>query len=140
MNAIDTNIWIYCHDRRDSRKQKTARDLVLGVQPMGLLWQVGCEFVAAARKLEPFGFTQQMAWNALADMQAMADEVLLPDPESWTDAEELQSQYQLQFWDALLLAGCVRGAVTTLYSEDFSEHEEIHGIRIVDPFDATETQ
>lgn len=54
MNAIDTNIWIYCHDKRDPVKQSKALDVVETVGPQRLLWQVGCEFIAAARKLERF--------------------------------------------------------------------------------------
>ena len=78
MNAIDTNVWIYCHDVRNPEKQQVAQRLIETLEPIGLLWQVGCEFIAAARKLEPFGFTQEQAWQSLADMQAMADAVLLP--------------------------------------------------------------
>lgn len=51
MNVVDTNIWIYCHDTRDPAKQQRARELVRTVRPLTLLWQVGCEFIAASRKL-----------------------------------------------------------------------------------------
>jgi predicted nucleic acid-binding protein len=68
MNAIDTNVWIYCHDTRDQEKQQVALQLIETVEPIVLLWQVGCEFIAASRKLERFGFTQEQAWQALADM------------------------------------------------------------------------
>jgi predicted nucleic acid-binding protein len=83
MNAIDTNIWIYCHDSRDSEKQQVAQRLIETTGRIALLWQVGCEFIAAARKLQPFGFTEEQAWQSLEDMQAMADAVLLPAPELW---------------------------------------------------------
>ncbi len=48
MNAVDTNILIYTHDPRDEVKQAVAVALV-GTLPDGvLLWQVACEYVAAA--------------------------------------------------------------------------------------------
>jgi predicted nucleic acid-binding protein len=72
MNAIDTNIWVYCHDARDGEKQRAAQQLIETAESMALPWQVGCEFIAAARKLQPFGFTQEEAWQSLEDMQAMA--------------------------------------------------------------------
>jgi hypothetical protein len=53
MNAIDTNVWIYCHDVRDPEKQQVAQRLIETVDSVVLLWQVGCEFIAAARKLKP---------------------------------------------------------------------------------------
>jgi len=29
MNAIDTNVWLYCYDDRDPRKRERARELAL---------------------------------------------------------------------------------------------------------------
>jgi predicted nucleic acid-binding protein len=36
MNAIDTNVWIYCHDTRDLEKQQTAQKLVSTVSTIVL--------------------------------------------------------------------------------------------------------
>jgi predicted nucleic acid-binding protein len=58
MNAIDTNIWLYSHDTRDPRKQALSQQLLASVRPLALPWQVGCEFIAASRKLGPAGFTE----------------------------------------------------------------------------------
>jgi predicted nucleic acid-binding protein len=137
MNAIDTNVWIYSHDSRDESKRRTAQKLIATLEPIALLWQVGCEFVAAARKLEPFGFSPQQAWAALADMQAMADAVLLPNCETWSIARDVHERLQLHFWDALIVAACIQGRVDTLYSEDFGDRIAIEGLRIVNPFVGT---
>ncbi len=134
MNAIDTNIWIYSHDVRDEHKRQKSQDLIANLEPMALLWQVGCEFVAAARKLEPFGFTRRQAWDALAEMRAMSDVVLFPDHELWDITCDLQKRLDLQYWDALIVAGCIRGGVRTMYSEDFYDGQEIDGVLIVNPF------
>ncbi len=37
MNAIDTNIWVYCYDKRDLGKQQKARELAASVAPLVLL-------------------------------------------------------------------------------------------------------
>jgi predicted nucleic acid-binding protein len=139
MNAIDTNVWIYCHDVRDPEKQKIAQRLIETVEPIVLLWQVGCEFIAAARKLEPFGFNQEQAWQSLADMQAMVDTVLLPTPELWPRCQAIQQQHGIHFWDAIIIATCIHYRVTTLYSEDIAENDDLHGLRIVNPFRKGET-
>jgi predicted nucleic acid-binding protein len=81
MIAIDTNIWIYCHDSRDAEKRLIAQQMIQTAEPIALLWQVGCEFIAAARKLQPFGFSEEQAWQSLEDMQAMSAAVLLTGPE-----------------------------------------------------------
>jgi predicted nucleic acid-binding protein len=104
------------------------------VRPVLLPWQVGCEFIAASRKLEPFGFTNDMAWDALHDMQDSAAEIAIPNPLDWLAASHLQRTEMLSFWDALLIATCLRHGVTALYTEDFGSPRNIRGINIINPF------
>jgi predicted nucleic acid-binding protein len=111
MNAIDTNIWLYSHDSRDPPKQRKAQALIATTRPLALPWQVGCEFVAASRKLAPAGFTEDSAWQSLQAMQQMADVILLPVPGVWLDTYHLHSRYSLSFWDALLAAACIHDGV-----------------------------
>lgn len=137
MNAVDTNIWIYCHDTRDPEKQAKAKQLVASVRPMVLVWQVGCEFIAACRKLAPLGFTSDDAWDALADMQKISEKILVPEPQIWGEARGLQQRYTLSFWDSLLATACIRGGVQTLYTEDFGGSPEIDGMKIINPLVST---
>jgi len=51
MTAVDTNVFLYAHDPRDSRKQAIALSLLGSLNDGVLLWQVACEFLAAGRKL-----------------------------------------------------------------------------------------
>ena len=118
MNALDTNIWLYSHDTRDGNKQAIAQQLIATVRPLALPWQVGCEFIAASRKLGSAGFTEVQAWSALALMRTLADAVLLPISDLWTETQILQGRYSLSFWDALLAAACLRDRVQILYTED----------------------
>jgi predicted nucleic acid-binding protein len=71
MIALDTNVLIYCCDRRDSRRQQLALDLVAGTGDGVLPWQVACEFIAASRKLAGQGFTAGQAWQRLAEFLAL---------------------------------------------------------------------
>jgi predicted nucleic acid-binding protein len=134
MNAIDTNIWVYRYDFRDPAKQKTAERLLATVRPLVLLWQVGCEFLAASRELAAFGFTEDQAWSALADMQVVAADTLFPDATVWAEARTLQVRHALSFWDALLVAACIRGGVQNLYTEDMGAPRVIDGLALVNPF------
>jgi predicted nucleic acid-binding protein len=136
MNAIDTNIWLYRHDKRDLHKQEVARRLIEDARPWVLPWQVGCEFLAAARKLEPFGFTADDAWAVLADMQVIASAILLPEPMLWAETRTLSGRFTLSFWDALLVAPCLRGGVKTLYTEDMGAPRTVEGLALVNPFTA----
>ncbi len=134
MNAIDTNIWVYCHDTRDPAKQQKAQRLLETIESLVLLWQVGCEFMAAARKLEHIGFTKGQAWESLADMQSMASVILLPTPDIWPLCQAIQKKHGIHYWDALILAACMHDGVKTLYSEDIPENDDFNGLRIVNPF------
>lgn len=57
MNAVDTNILIYAQDPRDKSKQKIAQQLIAALDDGVLLWQVACEYLSNARKLQSFGFS-----------------------------------------------------------------------------------
>ena len=134
MTALDTNIWLYSHDSRDPVKQQRAQRIIAETNPIALLWQVGCEFVAAGRKLQPFGFTHDQAWNALREMRQLSSAILLPTPETWDIAEELHRQYSLSFWDGMIVAACLQHGIGTLVSEDINPAASIDGLMILNPF------
>jgi predicted nucleic acid-binding protein len=134
MNALDTNVWLYSHDTRDPRKQGLAQQLIATARPLALPWQVGCEFVAASRKLTAAGFTEAQAWAALTAMRALADVILLPVPDLWPETQALQARYSLSFWDALLVSTCLRGGVQVLYTEDIGAPRAIDSLSLVNPF------
>ena len=63
MNAVDTNVLLYVHDPRDVTKQVTASNLLQSLTDGVLLWQVACEYLAASRKLVPFGYNLTQAYH-----------------------------------------------------------------------------
>lgn len=134
MNALDTNVWLYSHDTRDPRKQQLAQQLIAAARPLALPWQVGCEFVAAGRKLAAVGFTEAQAWASLAAMRALADVILLPAPDLWPETQALLGRYSLSFWDALLVGACLHGGVQVLYTEDIGAPRVIDRLTLVNPF------
>jgi len=101
------------------------------VQPV-LLWQVGCEFIAASRKLAEHGFTQKAAWVQLS-MLINAWGVAIPRTTMLSRAQWLHLQERVSFWDAMLFAACLDAGVTRLYTEDIPG-SAIPGLEIVNPF------
>jgi predicted nucleic acid-binding protein len=69
MNAVDTNVLIYSRDPRDPQKQVTANALPASLTDGVLLWQVACEYIAASRKLERFGYDMSQAMADVHDMR-----------------------------------------------------------------------
>lgn len=133
MNAVDTNVLVYVHDPRDPKKQETAIFLLDSLEDVVLLWQVSCEYLAASRKLTPFGYDLTMAFEDVRDMRS-SWKTILP---SWTLqdlAKDLTSGYSLSFWDAMIVAACLESGVTTLYSEDLHSNSKIEGLSIINPF------
>lgn len=135
MNAVDTNILIYARDPRDSVKQTVATALLSSLTD-GVLWQVACEYIAASRKLEPFGYDRTQALADIADMRE-AWKTILPTWSVMDRAEQLLTRYQLSFWDGLIIAGCLESGVARLYSEDLDESVQAEGLEIVNPFRAS---
>ena len=133
MNAVDTNVLIYVHDRRDPFKQATAEDLVRTLPDAALLWQVACEYIAASRKLEPFGYSRERAWRDINKL-LMLWHPQLPTWDTLHRAEELMRRYSLSSWDALIVAACLEGGITRIYSEDFDASARAEGLEVINPF------
>lgn len=133
MNAVDTNVLFYAHDQRDVSKREAAVKLISSIEDGALLWQVACEFLAAAKKLEPFGYDRQHAWQDIRSLRLVWS-VVFPGWAVLERADDLVKRYSLSHWDALLIASCVESPVTRLYSEDFDAYGEIDGVEIVNPF------
>ncbi len=133
MNAVDTNVLIYARDPRDPAKQAIANSLLASFTDGVLLWQVACEYLAAARKLVPLGFDLNQAWADIADMRG-AWKPVTPTWEVMDRAEQIMASYKLSSWDALIVAACLESGVTRLYSEDFDKSAAATGLEIVNPF------
>jgi predicted nucleic acid-binding protein len=133
MIALDTNVLIYACDRADPRRQKIALELIGQATDGVLLWQVACEFVAAARKLSVHGFTAAQAWERLADFLALFP-LVLPTAAVLDRARTLQTQRQWSFWDALIVAACLECGVGRLYSEDLPGRDVPGALEVVNPF------
>jgi predicted nucleic acid-binding protein len=67
-------------------------------------------------------------------MRTLADVILLPFPDLWPETQALQGRYSLSFWDALLVAVCLREGVQVLYTEDIGAPRAIDQLSLVNPF------
>lgn len=133
MHAVDTNVLFYAHDPRDVAKQTAAISLIRSLTNGALLWQVACEYLSASRKLEPLGYSREAAWQDIQDLRRVWN-TILPSWSILDTARRLLSKYSLSFWDAMIIAACLEGGVTRLYSEDFDAYPDIDGLEVVNPF------
>ena len=98
-----------------------------------LLWQVACEFVAASRKLNAWGFTPLHAWDRLTEYLALFP-LILPAPPVFERARLLHLNDGWSFWDAMIVAACLECGVTRLYSEDLPGRAVPGPLEIINPF------
>lgn len=133
MIAVDTNVLLYACDPRDLRKQQIAIQIIDDLDDGALLWQVACEYLAAARKLSSYGFSEQDAYQEILILR-QAWQVLLPTWRVFNSAGELRSRFSLSIWDSLIVAQCLEGNVTELLTEDFDAYPVIDTLKIKNPF------
>ena len=136
MNAeqifIDTNILVYAHDRDAGDKYRMAKEKVRR------LWQRPFAPAVSVQVLQEF-YVSLLKKNAAVDEAKQA----ILDYMKWTVIEndgslllkgiEAQKQWQLSFWDALILSAAIRAKATVLWSEDLN-HGQLYGqVRVINP-------
>lgn len=138
MNAVDTNILVYSLVNDGSAKSKLASDLLdrLSAADTLLLWQVLCELGAVLSRLRSKGLSIENIQETLKGFRerfrlAIPDDVVLDL--GW----KLHLESRVSYWDAMLIAACVNAGADVLYTEDVQSAPEISGVRIVNPFTAT---
>lgn len=110
-----------------------AKALVNSLTDVVLLWQIACEYIAAARKFAPLGYGIEKAWRDIHMLRGLwtAQE---PTWQVFERAEELMKRYSLSSLDALLVAACLEAGVSRLYTEDFDDFLRAEGLEVVNPF------
>lgn len=132
---VDTNILVYAHDASTGARHQQARALLttLWVNRNGVLsTQVLQEFfVTITRKVTAPPATETVRqW--LTDY--MQWEVVINDATTILDAIDMQTRYQLSFWDAMILQAANNAGAATLYSEDLNAGQRYDHVTVVNPF------
>jgi len=130
---LDTNLIVYANDARDPAKQARAIAVVTQAMRDGtgvISTQVMQEYaVVAASKLrqDPDTILRQL-------LLLESLEVVLVTPALIRRGLELQFRYQLDYWDASILAAAEHAQCNVLLSEDLSPGQLYVTIRIENPF------
>lgn len=132
---VDTNILVYAKDAACPEKQKICKELLAGLwknRTGRLSVQVCNEFyVTVTRKLKP-GLDEYSAWHEMEIYSAWDPESL--DYKTLQKAREVQSHYQISWWDSLIVAAAFFAECGTIVSEDLNANQEYFGIKVVNPF------
>ena len=132
---IDTNIIVYAHDSDYPDKQISAQKIIFD----GMRGNKG---VISAQVLSELFVTITKKIKQKYSVPAAKHEILLLSHLSVVDidydlvirAVSTQNQYQLSYWDSLIVAAAERSDCDTLYSEDLSHGQKYFGIKCINPF------
>ncbi len=136
--VADTNILVYWFDDRSPRKQRIAATLLedgLENQSLSIPYQALVEFVPAVTRVRQ-GAPILDREQALQQVESL----LLKFPILWPDEALVRmtihaaAVYQVNWFDAQILAYAERQGSDTLYSEDFQHGRRYGGVRVINPF------
>jgi len=131
---VDTNIFVYAHDRSAGAKHTRAAALVqkLWKDNRGVVsTQVLQELCVNVRRRFAPAFTIAETQSLVEDL--LSWEIVINTPASVLAALEIESRYKVSFWDALILQATESSGAEILYSEDFSEGQTYGPVRVVNP-------
>jgi len=135
LQFVDTNILVYAHDRSAGTKQERALGLVEEIweNHLGCLSiQVMQEFYVVTTQKITKPLQQDTALRILRDLTQWR--LHTPIAEDVLGAISLQQQYNVSFWDAMILWSAQQLGCSILWSEDLSEGHEYGDLRVLNPF------
>lgn len=136
---VDTNVFVYLHDRSDPAKQARAHDWIeflirrragrLSVQVLQELYAV------LTRKVRP-AFEASVARSVVRDLASW--QPLSVDVAVLERAWNLERRYALSWWDALIVAAAQASRCRVLLTEDLQDGQGFGTVQVINPFVSTE--
>lgn len=134
---IDTNILLYAYDLDSGDKRSVALDLVLHAHKNPHRFAISVQVL------------QEFHVNFIRRGGIQKDALdLLEDFSKWKVIENtlavhrlglaIQERFKVSLWDALIIAAAQTARAPLLYSEDLSHGQDYFGVRVVNPFFATD--
>lgn len=133
---IDTNIFVYSFDDRQPAKRERSLALIQEALETGagvISTQVVQEFlnVATQKFAVPMKIDDSKGYLRLV-LKPLCQ--IYPNLALYEIGLDLQKEATYSFYDSLILAAAIQGGCNFLYSEDLQAGQEIHGVKIVNPF------
>lgn len=135
MNAefVDTNIFVYAHDRSAQAKYESSVALLTRLFEDGngaLSVQVLSEFYAAATK--KLGMPSEEAESVIRDLGAW--NLHRPGQADLLRAAQLHREFKTSWWDALIIHSATELGCSVLWSEDLAHGRKYGSVTVRNPF------
>jgi predicted nucleic acid-binding protein len=133
---VDTNILMYAHDTSAGAKHERAKALVeeLWRDRSGIVsTQVLQELCVNLRRKAGRPLDSSATREIVTDY--LSWHVVVNGGDSILAALELEEQYRISFWDALVVHAALTAGARTLYSEDLSDGQTYGGVQVRNPLE-----
>ena len=134
---VDTNVLLYAVDDTDPDKQRMSQ------QWLAACWQRRCGRLSTQVLNEFYANARRRFSSAISAGDARAEvrryqlwKPWLIDQATIDTAWAAESRYQLNYWDALMVAAAQHQGCTVLLTEDLQHDQRIDALHIVNPFKA----
>ena len=130
---IDTNILVYAHEADAGERHTRSVQLLtqLSQERVGALSiQVLIEFYAAATR--QLGIKSEEAAQSIRGLSRWT--IHQPGHADVLRAIGLQTRYQLQWWDALILNSAIQLGCSVLWTEDLNDRQKYGSVTARNPF------
>lgn len=131
---VDTNILVYAHDSTQGPKHERAQALVETLWESGegiLSTQVLQELCVNLRRKSARPLSMEETRKLIEDYSTW--DIVVNTAESVLQALDLESRYQISFWDALIVQAATSCEATIIYSEDLADGQTYGAARVVNP-------
>jgi predicted nucleic acid-binding protein len=131
---VDTNIFIYAHDREAGVKHERARQLLESLWTSGqgaLSTQVLQELCVNLRRRIRHPLPAEEIKKLIEDY--LSWEIVINTPQSILAALEIEARYKVSYWDALILQAAESCGAAVLYSEDLAHRQRYGAVEVVNP-------
>ncbi len=131
---VDTNIFIYAHDREAGVRHDLARQL------LGHLWTTG-QGALSTQVLQELcvnlrrRIRHPLPANEIKQLiqDYLSWEIVINTPQSILAALEMEARYKVSYWDALILQAAESCGAAVLYSEDLAHRQHYGTVEVVNP-------
>ena len=138
---VDTIILVYAHDRAAGDKHHRARVLIEKLWNSGggvLSTQVLQELCVNVRRKSSHPLSVEETRRLIQDYSSWT--IVTNTAESVIEALDIESRYNISFWDALIVQAAGSSGATVLYSEDLAHGQSYGSVRVVNPLNGLSSE
>lgn len=132
---VDTNVFVYAKDASETSKQTQATmwlDHLWETRQGRLSTQVLSELYAVASKKLSNALSKTEARTYFTSLLAWKPVII--DQRHIAAAFKLEDSYDINYWDALIVAAAQSSGCSHLLTEDMQHHQQLGSVLVINPF------